>query len=757
MKKTTFAAFVLLGGLAIATGSYIGYLSVNLKELPEIRALEAYRPPTVTRIYSEDDRLVAQLFLEKRIIVPASSVPRHLKLAILSVEDAEFYDHPGIDFFGIARALFADIKAGQIIQGGSTITQQLTKLLFLKPERSIKRKLKEALLAFLIEMKYTKDEIFELYLNQIYLGGGAYGVEAAAQTYFSKSASQLSLAEAAMIAGLPRAPNYYSPFKNRHRALQRRNHVLNRMAELGFISQTEAQEAALQPLKFTSPPKENPAAYFVEYVRQYLEDRYGSERIYKGGLEVRTTVNIELQTIAQNALRKGLQEFDKRQGYRPLGQAEGLREIKVSESSKAHQAGDRVEGRVVAVDPKYLRVELDGQIADINLKAMEWARIKDPTRKFKVGDRVLVQIIAKKQGASGYEAALDQEPEVEGAILALDPNTGYIKAMAGGYDFARSQFNRAVQAKRQPGSAFKPFIYTAAILSGFTAADIIDDAPIVYSDPVTGRVWEPKNFDDKFQGLVTLRNALEHSRNAATISLLQKVGINKVIEVARKMGVESPLAQYLSLGLGSSDLALLEITSAYSTLANGGLRVSPMAIRYIEDENGQLLEKNTPKADVALSPQVAYVVTDMMKGVIKNGTGWRARELKKPMAGKTGTTNDYRDAWFIGFTPTLAAGVWVGFDDQRPLGSRETGARAASPIWVELMRGYFQLGGPAPDFLVPDGITFAEIDDEKGLIYAPNCAKVELVAFIKGTEPKLRCGGEEAYISRAEQSDSESF
>ncbi|MBI2878064.1 MAG: PBP1A family penicillin-binding protein [Candidatus Tectomicrobia bacterium] len=664
--------------LVAMLGGGAGGAVAALWDMPEVKALEEYRPSTVTRLYAASGEVFSEFYQERRIMVSLSKIPKDLKEAILAVEDARFYRHHGIDLIGIARAMVKNLMARRIVEGGSTITQQLTKVLFLTPERSLSRKLKEAVLAVMIESRYTKDEILELYCNQVYMGSGAYGVEAAAQTYFGKSVSRLTLPEAALLAGLPKAPTRFSPFNNREQARARMLQVLERMVEAGFITPEEARKAATTRLKFNSSPSRDmvEAAYFAEYVRQHLEEKYGSQALYRGGLKVYTTLDLKTQRAAYQALRQGLREIGQSRRNTP--------------------------------DPDlaiYPGVDLRGLI----LKAASQQSLR----------------VAQGGAAS---------PWVEGALLAIEPQTGYIRAMVGGYDFSRSQFNRAVQARRQPGSAFKPFIYLTAIAEGFTPADIILDAPVSYAG-ASGE-WSPKNFTNKYYGPNTLRRALEFSRNVSTVRLLDKVGIRPVVRMAHQMGISSPLGLNLSLALGTSEVTLLELTSAYAVLANLGTRVEPAAIRYITDSFGKILERHHPQTTEVLRPEVAYVVTHMLKGVVWHGTGQRALALGRPAAAKTGTTNDYQDAWFIGYTPQLVTGIWVGYDDHRSL--RGTGGRLSAPIWVRFMKAALA-GRPVRDFPPPANITWAEIDPSTGLLATPACPHRFSEAFIKGTQPTRLC------------------
>jgi len=737
-QKTIF--FILLI-ISIILGSSFGAFMGYLRDLPQIKLLEEYQPKTITKVYSNNDELIAEFFQENRVLIPLTKIPKLLKDALLAAEDSRFYNHYGIDFKGIIRAIWSNIRAGKIVEGGSTLTQQLSKVLFLTPEKTISRKLKEAVLALQIERRYSKDKILEMYLNQIYLGSGSYGVEAASQTYFGKSVIDLDLPEAALIAGLPKAPSFYSPFNNIDKSKRRRDHVLRRLAALGHISKGELEYALSTPIKLSHTKRRiNRFPYFIEYIRQNLEKKHGNAAIYKGGLNVYTTLDIEMQEYAQKDLREGLRKLDKRRGFRPIIRERDTTLDHTQKIPSVYNVGSIISGKIVKIESNSIFLKIDDLKGRILLKNMDWAKIKNPFTHFKIGDVIEARILnIYDRGSIKYEMALEQEPEVEGAIVAIQPETGAIKAMVGGYDFYKSQFNRVTQAKRQPGSSFKPFIYAAAIDNGYTAADIIIDSPIIYKDPSKNENWKPKNFSNKFYGPITIRNALENSRNVATIRLLDKIGVNTVIDYTHRMGIKSDLHPYLSLGLGSFEVTPLELTSAFGIFSNKGIRVEPYSILYVTDIEGKLLEENHPVVSDVLSPDTSFIITNLLKGVVEHGTGWRAKSLRRPVAGKTGTTNDFRDAWFIGYVPHLVTGVWVGLDDNSSLGEDETGSRAASPIWVNFMNNVLR-DWPIEDFNLPENITLVKIDAKTGLLPSENCGKdLILESFVKGTEPTESC------------------
>jgi penicillin-binding protein 1A len=590
----------VLAVLAVAlVGGAAGLLLALMRDLPEIQQIESYRPSAATRVYSADGELLGQFFIERRIPVRLSEMPLIMRQAVIAIEDQNFYSHLGVDFQGIGRAIWADVRAHEFAQGGSTITQQLARGLFLSPDKTLRRKLKEALLALKIERYYTKDEILERYLNQIYLGSGAYGVEAASQTYFGKNVGELTLGEAALIAGLPQYPSVYSPLNNPDRALARRRIVLSKMVEHGYISQQQARAAGQEPLRLAprGGGTHNRAPYFVEYVRQMLEEHLGQNALYKGGLRVVTTLDWKAQMGAEASVREAVVPLEER------------------------------------------------------------IRHRNPDR--------------------------EEVPQM--ALLAVDPHTGEIKAMVGGRDFETSRFNRALQARRQPGSAFKPIIYSYAMEAGFDPDSKVLDAPISLRAG-SGAWWHPQNYHHEYRGIITLRQALQTSQNTACVRLLARLGVPPVLAHARRLGIESPLGRDLSMALGSYGLTLSELVSAYSVFDNGGIRVSPIAVREVRDNYGRLIWRQERTRQRAMSEEGAWMMTTMLQGVIQGGTATAAKALERPLAGKTGTTSDFRDALFVGYSPNLVTGVWVGYDDRLVLGKGETGAMAALPIWMAFMK-----------------------------------------------------------------------
>ena len=618
--KVLFVLFLLMA-LAAAGGTAAYYIMTL--DLPGIDALKDYRPSIASRVLDENDELIDEFFLEDRKLIPISDVPKIAQHAFVAAEDSRFYQHQGVDLQSIFRAMFKNVEAGKIVQGGSTITQQVAKLMYLTPERKYIRKLKEAILSYRIDKYLSKDEILNLYLNQIYLGHGTYGIESASIGYFGKSARELTLPEAALLAGLPKAPTTYSPFMSFDRAKQRQVYVLTRMMEEGFITKDQMDQAAAAPIKLRPmKPKDKVAAYFVEHVRRYVQEKYGADILYKEGLTIYTTLNLPAQKAARDALIKGLTEMEER--------------------------GKSAKGLV------------------------------------------------------------------QGALYCMDLRTGAIRALVGGRDFSQSEFNRATQSRRQPGSVFKPLIYTAAFDKGMNPSTQFVDSPIVFEDPSQDDgLWKPKNFDGKFLGPITMRTALVQSRNVVTVKILQEIGIDYASSYAVNMGIESPLSRNLSLALGSSGVTLQEMVRAFGVLGNGGKKVTPYFIRKIVDRTGNVFEETKVISEQVIDSRIAFMSTYVMQDVVESGTGRRVKSIGRPVAGKTGTTNDTRDAWFIGFTPSLITGVWIGFDQEKSMGRQEVGGRAAAPVWLYFMEKVLS-NTPVEAFPVPEGIIFVKVDHKTG-------------------------------------------
>jgi len=666
------------------------------RDIPSIKDFDKVKTPHGTKVYAEDGTLIGEFKIQKGIYIPIKQIPKHLIDAVIAVEDSRFWKHKGIDYIGIGRALITDVLHMQLKEGGSTITQQLAKIMFLTPEKTISRKIKEAYLAMKIEKELSKEKILELYLNNVYFGHGAYGVEMASRIYFGKSITHITLPEAALLAGLIRAPNSYSPYNDLVKAKQRQEIVLERMEKEELITPQERKRASLQAIHLSSLriSTEN-YNYFLEYVRKQLEETFDIEKIYKGNLRVYTTLDTHAQVSAQKALQEGLRDVDKRIGWRgAVGKVSIKNEEKEEKVSFTPSQGDIAKGVVLSVTPNQAIIKARGLKGKLNLQDAQWAnKVVDSSGKIKTfknfklsdilspGDVIMVRF---KSVGKEILFSLEQEPEIEGALVAVDPQTGYIRVMVGGYSFQRGEFNRAVYAKRQPGSSFKPFVYAAAIEKGLKPEDTILDEPISYKTGL--KEWSPSNYDGEFWGEITLRRALAFSRNVPTVRLAEMLGVDSIINLAKRAGITSEMPVDLTIALGSLSVSPLELTSAFAIFANGGKKIKPIAIKYVTDASGKILLKNEPELQDVISPEVSYTVTDMLKDVISYGTGARAN-IGRPVAGKTGTSNDFKDAWFIGYTPQLVAGVWVGYDDMRKsLGHGEAGGRVSAPIWAQFMK-----------------------------------------------------------------------
>ncbi len=722
-------------------------LSINL---PTVESLKSYKPLPGTLILAEDGRVLGQIKVEKGIYVPLSRVPKFMKNAILATEDPRFYQHKGLDYRGILRAAFKDIIGMRLAQGGSTITQQLAKVVFLTPERKITRKIREVILARRMEKELTKEEILELYLNKIYFGHGAYGAQMAAKTYFGKDISNINQAEAALLAGLPKAPMVYSPYSDVDLTKLRQWQVLRRMIGEGFITEAQATQIYNQPLNLENlRPQEELAPHLVDYIRKYIENKYGQDNLYTGGFKVYTTIDFDLQRSAVTSLKEGLRALDKRQGFRGRIGYKALKASPIQWGSLRVMVkpGEVFNAHVLAVGDYYVTVRGRGLIGYIIQDDMAWALLKPkkkrdgpdefkkPTEIIQPGDIIKVRLKDYDKAKKLASFILDQTPLVEGAVVSLEPYTGYVRAMVGGYDFVEGGFNHATEAKRQPGSSFKPFIYGAALENGYTPATIVMDLPVIHEKTEQEKGWKPENYDERFLGPMRLRTALALSRNAVTVGLLEKIGLGKAIDFARKAGITSPINYDYTTALGSSVVTPLELASAYSTFAAQGVRAEPIIIKSIVDGKGVALESYQPDPKEALDRTTCYLLTSLLRSVVEEGTGKGAKALGKPVAGKTGTTNNYVDAWFIGYTPTITTGVWVGYDNaQASLGDRETGARAALPIWIGVMARALA-DKPAEEFPMPEDVVSLKIDPETGLLAKEDSADAIVDMFRRGTEP----------------------
>lgn len=790
----------LLLGLSIALGvaataGGLGLLVWATRDLPEIRSLDDYAPPRTTVVYGAEGQVVARFARERRTVVPFDRIPRVMVDAVLAAEDADFYQHEGIDYLGIARCAVKNLIAGRKQCGGSTITQQTVKTFFLNPEKTYVRKLREAVLAKRIEDALTKPDILFLYLNQIYFGHGAYGVQEAAQVYFGVDVEALTLEQAALLAGLPKSPSTLDPFRNPKRALVRRRYVLERLRELQKIDDARFQRAVAAPLELDWSEEEtvDNNNHYAAHVRELLVERFGEEETETGGLAVYTGQAPRAQAAAERALADGLRALDKRQGWRgpllslernevdaflaklqeklaPLRAREEdelaplvwdlSRFARVDRNARPEELVQAARFRPLELDRTFagvvvevndgrrtLVVDLGGARAQVPMRTgLAWARPyrpegwsarpRLPSDVATVGDVVPVRLVAEPDAEDApYLGALEQEPQVEGAVVVMDPATREVRALVGGYGIGAGRFNRATQARRQPGSTFKPFVYAAAFETGrFTPVSICLDAPRVYRDPWTGRSWKPENYGGTFDGELTLRRALTLSKNLCSVELIDEVGVDAVLDLAERVGIHSALPRNLTLALGSGDVTPLEMVNAYATLAAQGRRAEPVFIRKVVAPDGEVLFEAEPEETQALRPEVAYQVTSLMQSVVEEGTARAVSDLDRPIAGKTGTTNDARDAWFIGFTPELVAGVWVGFDDNQPLGPAETGGRAAIPIWKDVIRAATE-DRPALDFTAPAKIVFARVDPESGKLAPPGAGDARIEPFIAGTEP----------------------
>lgn len=872
-------AFFRSGGIRIAlvmlavvtVGATIGLLALYawlMRDLPDFHSLDDYDPPVVSEVFDRDDRLIGEFYTEKRRLVPIDEIPRHVQLAFVAAEDGAFFEHEGIDLVAIARAAINNLLARRITGGASTITQQMVKSLLLSPERTYRRKMREIILSWQIEQNFTKDEILYLYLNQIYFGGGAWGVGQASRTYFGKDAQSLTVSEAAMLAGLVQRPSAYDPRRNFDAADARRRYVLGRMLGDGHITQEiYDREIDVPPIiqRHEDLDHFDVAGHFTEEVRRLLFEQLEGDQVLNAGLRIETTLDIDLQRAASKAVRDGLIAHDRRRGYRgPLRkvdlasegalteeldkiaeendeeytQVEVLPAVSANETTATPEAavsgqaevaetaaegaedtattaaepepqiaysmaeGTKLLGVVVEVDQKAQAARIDlghGLVGVASLDDVDWAKEPHPKRRpravkkiesiFAVGDVArFVRIpgdaaempsIATEAEEAAAAATIEgpppepldiarldlwQDPEAEGALLSIDNETGDVIAMVGGYDFERSEFNRAVQAQRQPGSAFKPFIYGAALTRGYTPVSTLIDRPVVYTDPVSGFVWAPRNYGRKFYGPMTMRDALKKSVNNATVHLFRDLGVRYVIDYARRFGIQAPLSSDLSLALGSSSMTLLELTRAYAVYPRGGTRVIPRFIRSVTDAEGNTLLGDVPLGDVpspvlkplagpndepetesypdseimptmqVVTPADAYLMSDLLQAVVLEGTGRRLRSLGRTVAGKTGTTNDFTDAWFMGFSPELTTGVWVGHDDNEVLGWGESGGKTALPIWGDFMRVALA-PYPQRDFEVPPHIEFQRIDRSSGLLADANTTDAYFQPFLEGTAP----------------------
>lgn len=784
-KKKIFFVLLWVGlfSAALVAGISIGAYKAILRNLPSITQLEEFKPDIITYIFADNGEIIGEYANQKRIQVTYEQLPQVLINAMIATEDPRFYNHKGIDFLGILRAIREDIKLGRRTgrwHGGSTISQQLAREIFLHRGQTIRRKLKEWILAIQIEKRYSKEEILTMYCNQFNLGYGCYGVEAASNLYFDKSVSDLTLEEAALLTGVFRGPSYYLVYDNPDITLQRRNHVLRRMLEEDYIPQDEYDRAIKTPLNVLPLHRGDLdfAGHFREEVRKYLYDSYGKDALYREGLKVYTTLNVEYQKYAEEALKKQLRVLDKRRGWRKdkfnllekgIEDIDSLeKSIKDPQSEKLLltswrkpelEKEDIIEVVVLSVEPQKAVVKirnLTGTLTNKDIYSWTWTR--DLTRLIKRGDIIHVKIEKTDVETGEFTAVLDQEPQLEGSFLCIEPQTGQIKAMVGGYSFRRGQWNNTTQSMRQSGSVIKPILYTAALENGYTPATAIVDEPTDFEDKWSGEIWSPPNYDGKFKGRITFRQGLEESRNIITAKLLNYISPQTGVQYCRKFGITSPLNPYLSLALGAFEIKMIELVSAFSTFPNKGVRVKPYFISRIEDKDGNVLEESMIVSDEVISPQIAYIMTSLLQGVVQRGTASAARGLEKPIAGKTGTTDGHTDAWFIGFTPSLCAGVWVGFEKElKTIGPRQSGAVAALPVFIDFMKSLIdeekriaEENGEevkAESYEIPPNLEFENIDYRTGLLATPVCQHIIREVFIQGTKPNRFCSYEDHLLT----------
>ena len=706
-RRAARRLFLLALALAAAAlGALTGLLLIFAVHLPQIDDLARYRPSTITQLYDASGREIGSFAIERRVVSDYDDFPKVLRDAIFSIEDKEFEQHAGVDFWRIVGAAYRDLTRGKMQQGASTLTMQLSRNLFLSPDRSFARKLQEAMLALQIERRFTKQQIFTLYANQIFLGHGAYGFEAGAQYYFGKHARELTLPEAALLAGLPKGPSFYSPINHPERALRRRNLVIDNMLEDGRITAEQAIRAKATALKLNLKSDQSLAPYYVEEIRQYLEHKYGTAQVHEAGLRVYTTLDSSLQRAANEAVLDGLARYERRHGWkghlRNVFQdrsASDLDEYEHPDWDEPIEPGTYLHAVVTVISESTAYVRFSHWRAALRPEDISWTG-RSPADILARGDLVYVKVLELGEHNNAV-VSLEQESGVQGALLAVDSSSGEVLALVGGRDFRASKFDRATQALRQVGSSFKPYVYTAAIDQGAEPDDVIVDAPVTFW--TAGGPYAPHNFDGRFEGRISLRRALAQSRNIPALKTAERLGIGNVIEYVRRFGVTSPMPPYLPVAIGSAEITLLEQTSAYSAFPNDGIRAAPRYIRKVTDRDGHVLEEDFADARDVISERTARIMTAMLREVVEHGTAARAASLNAPLAGKTGTTNDFTDAWFIGFSPSITCGVWVGYDEKKTLGNRETGAAAALPIWMDFMRAALTTR-PSGDFQAPPAL-----------------------------------------------------
>lgn len=753
-RRTIFVVLFL----AALLGLPAGFVVAHAIRVPTVKSLEDYQPAIITRIYDRQGIPFAEYSIQKRIVVTKRDMAPMLVNAVIATEDADFYKHGGFNPKAIIRALIKDIIARKRVEGASTLTQQVAKQLFLTREKSLRRKINEAILAVDIEKSLTKDQIFELYANQMYLGNGAYGVESASRTYFGKHAKDLTLPEAAMIAGLMRSPNSSNPVQHPVDALKRRNHVLRRMLDEKYIKPDQFAQAANAPIVLGTYKEEAPrtGAYFSEEIRQYIEKspQYGVENLYQRGLKVYSTLDLRMQQAAEAGLQRGLRAWDRRRGFRKPARnlvAEGIDIATYKDPSWSNEPynPDKLYPAIVTtVDKTGVKARLNRDEIQLVPASFAWTQRKSMEGTLKRGDQIYVRVEDDPK-TKARKWMLDQLPQVQGAVVILDVKTGEVRALVGGYDFQLSKFNRAIQSRRQTGSGFKPLVYGAAFEKGLTPADTLFDAPV--SIPVGNQMYSPKNYYGKYAGIVTIQRALELSINVPAVKTWMMVGANRVVDFARRCGITADIPRYPSTALGAAGVSPIEMTAAYNVFANQGVYVKPRLVRKITDQTDRVLEEQLPELSEATQAQVAYELAHVMKGTIDRGTAFAAHTLPPTLAGKTGTTNGYTDAWFIGFSQEYCVGVWTGYDDpSRSLGGGGTGAEVALPIWIDIFKKIdeLKLRTPRPDFDQPPGIVVVPMDLQSGRRGIGPCGRVVMEAFIAGQEPDHDCSGASVAVSK---------
>ena len=757
VRYASHAGIAALFVAAALLGTVSGVLFAYSDDLPEVSALDDYSPNTITRVLGKDGQLVGEFAVERRVVIHYNDIAPNLRNAIVAAEDAGFFEHSGFSISRMVLALVRDVATRGRSPGGSTITQQLTRALFADEigfaigNRSWERKIKETLVAMRIEKRYTKEEIFTFYANQIYYGHGAYGVEAASKLYFNKSAKQVNLEEAATLAGIIQSNVRQSPFVNPEATMRRRNYALERMASEGFITREEAEAAKDKPIVVAGDPAgdRSVAPYFLEEVRKYLEAKYGAKALYENGLTVRTGLDLRLQQAANRAVDRGLRRVDKRRGFRRpqrnvIAEGHTVDGVKIDRWSRRIAAGDVVPAVVRWVEGNIARVRIGDLAGELNAASLaRWPR-RPSLASLKAGDLIDVEIVSIDGNLATL--LLEQTPIIEGALVAVDNRSGQILAMVGGYSFSRSKFNRATQAYRQMGSTVKPILYTAAIDRGLTPTTILVDEPTTFDAGVGQPPYSPGNYDRKFLGTMTLRYALEQSRNIPAVKVIDMLGPSQVASYAKRFGFTQDFRPFLSMALGAQEVTLLELTSAFSAFPNHGIRMEPYLAQAITDRDGSLLEERRPQPRDAIRADTAFVLTNLMQGVVQRGTGAAANSLNWTLAGKTGTVDDYTDAWFVGFVPDITVGVWLGHDEKKPLGPGETGTTAAVPMWIDFMKEYLdvyhpdRVKGERPAFEPPGNIIFMPVDRHTGEPTSADADGSVNEAFISGTQPH-RSGG----------------